>query len=71
MPVIKFSVDWWNTLHQPATVIKSSGPSMDAEMLIPLLIMSIAFKLFYGVIFVYTVKIEYYKIKIYRKLLAD
>ena len=40
IPIIKFSVDWWNTLHQPASVIRASGPSINIEMLIPLMIMS-------------------------------
>ena len=40
IPIIKFSVDWWNTLHQPASVLKMSGPAMDPSMLWPLLIMA-------------------------------
>ena len=40
IPIIKFSVNWWNTLHQPASVIRASGPSINIEMLIPLMIMS-------------------------------
>ena len=43
LPIIKFSVDWWNTLHQPASISKLSSPSIDASMLIPLIIMSLAF----------------------------
>jgi heme exporter protein C len=43
LPIIKFSVDWWNTLHQPASVMKLSGPSLDPSMLWPLLVMAIAF----------------------------
>ncbi len=43
LPIIKFSVDWWNTLHQPATISKLSKPSIDPSMLMPLLIMTIAF----------------------------
>ena len=41
LPIVKFSVDWWHTLHQPASVIKQGGPSISIEMLIPLLIMSL------------------------------
>ena len=41
IPVIKFSVDWWNTLHQPASVFRLDGPTISAEMLIPLIIMSL------------------------------
>ena len=36
LPIIKFSVDWWNTLHQPASISKLSSPSIDPSMLRPL-----------------------------------
>ena len=45
LPIIKFSVDWWNTLHQPASISKLSSPSIDSSMLMPLLIMMFAFTL--------------------------
>ncbi|MGA1833136.1 heme ABC transporter permease [Rhizobium wenxiniae] len=47
IPIIKFSVDWWNTLHQPASVIRMGGPTIDKEFLWPLLIMAIAFTLLF------------------------
>jgi heme exporter protein C len=47
VPIIKFSVEWWNTLHQPASVLKAGGPSIHADMLWPLLVMALAFKLAY------------------------
>ncbi len=43
LPIIKFSVDWWNTLHQPASVLKASGSSIHPSILTPLLIMAAAF----------------------------
>ena len=43
LPIIKFSVDWWNTLHQPASISKFSSPSIDISMMIPLIIMTIFF----------------------------
>jgi len=43
LPIIKFSVDWWNTLHQPASILRADGPSIDASMLVPLLLMIVAF----------------------------
>ena len=43
VPIIKYSVDWWNTLHQPATISKLSKPSIDPSMLTPLIIMTVAF----------------------------
>lgn len=48
VPIIHFSVKWWNTLHQGPTVTKLDAPSIDLSMLIPLLIMAVAFKLYYG-----------------------
>lgn len=43
LPIIKFSVDWWNTLHQPASVFRIGGPTIDVTMLIPLAAMALAF----------------------------
>ena len=43
LPIIKFSVDWWNTLHQPASISKLSSPSIDPSMMRPLIMMTIAF----------------------------
>ena len=48
LPIIKFSVDWWNTLHQPATISKLSKPSIDSTMMTPLIIMTLAF-IFIGI----------------------
>ena len=47
IPIIHFSVEWWSTLHQPATITKFDKPSMDLSMLWPLLVMALAFKLYY------------------------
>ena len=47
IPVIHYSVEWWYTLHQPATITKFDKPSIHVSMLIPLLVMAVAFKLFY------------------------
>ncbi len=47
IPIIKFSVDWWNTLHQPASLVTMEGPKVHASMLWPLLCMIAAFTLFY------------------------
>ena len=46
VPIIKFSVDWWNTLHQPASVLRMGGPTIHPSMLWPLLILAIGFTLF-------------------------
>ncbi|WOH82012.1 heme ABC transporter permease [Bradyrhizobium sp. BEA-2-5] len=47
LPIIKFSVDWWNTLHQPASVMRMGGSALDKSFLIPLLVMAIAFTLLF------------------------
>jgi len=47
VPIIKFSVDWWNTLHQPASVFKAGGPSIDPSMLVPLLLMGAGFTAYF------------------------
>ena len=43
IPIVKFSVDWWNTLHQPASVLRVGGPAIHPSMLYPLLVMALAF----------------------------
>ena len=43
LPIIKFSVDWWNTLHQPASVLRLAGPTIDPAMLAPLFMMAGAY----------------------------
>ena len=47
LPIIKFSVDWWNTLHQPASVFRVGGSTIDPSLLTPLLIMALAFTLLF------------------------
>jgi heme exporter protein C len=47
IPIIRFSVEWWNTLHQPASIIRSGGIAIDTAMLYPLISMGMAFTLFY------------------------
>ena len=47
IPIIHYSVVWWNTLHQPATVTKLDTPSIHIDMLIPLLVMTMAFQLYF------------------------
>ncbi len=42
LPIVKFSVDWWNTLHQPASVFRLGGPTIAPELLWPLLVMALA-----------------------------
>ncbi len=58
LPIIKFSVDWWNTLHQPASISKLSSPSIDVSMLQPLIVMTIAFSLVGLIIAILRIKAE-------------
>ena len=58
LPIVKFSVDWWNTLHQPATISKLSKPSIDPTMLTPLLIMTLAFMMIGLAISILRIKTE-------------
>jgi heme exporter protein C len=47
LPIIKFSVDWWNTLHQPASVMRLGGPTIHPAILTPLAVMMVAFTLLF------------------------
>ena len=58
LPIIKFSVDWWNTLHQPATISKLSKPSIDPSMMTPLFIMTFAFTMIGIAIAILRIKTE-------------
>jgi len=58
LPIVKFSVDWWNTLHQPATISKLSKPSIDPSMLTPLIIMTFAFMMIGVAIAILRIKTE-------------
>ena len=64
LPIVKFSVDWWNTLHQPASIIRTGGISIDQSMLVPLIIMTFAFHVF----FVLVVILRAHSILIERKV---
>ena len=63
IPVIKFSVDWWNTLHQPASISLTEKSAIHSSMLVPLVIMTAAFALFSVLIFLMKYNTELIKIK--------
>ena len=63
VPIIKYSVDWWNTLHQPASINIFAKSSIHTSMLFPLLIMTAAFALFSLLIFLMKYNTELIKIK--------
>jgi len=58
LPIIKFSVEWWNTLHQPASVAKLGGPSIHSSMLVPLLVMGAAFTAYFVTILLWRMETE-------------
>lgn len=64
LPVIKYSVDWWNTLHQPATIKLMESSTIHSSMLTPLIIMFIAFLSFAVIIFLIRFKLESLNMKI-------
>ncbi|HSD92807.1 MAG TPA: heme ABC transporter permease [Methyloceanibacter sp.] len=58
IPIIKFSVDWWNTLHQPASIIRPGGPSIDPSMLAPLFVMAVGFTLLFVLLHLIAMRAE-------------
>ncbi len=58
VPIIKFSVDWWNTLHQPASIIRMGGPTIDPAMLWPLLVMALVFTLLFVLLHLIAMRAE-------------
>lgn len=58
IPIIKYSVEWWNTLHQPATFTVTEKPAMPVEMWLPLLVMVIGFYCFFTVVLLMRMRLE-------------
>ena len=58
LPIVKFSVDWWNTLHQPASLLRAGGTSLDPVYLWPFLTMMIAYGVLFGAIWVTAIRTE-------------
>ncbi len=58
LPIIKFSVNWWNTLHQPASIMRADGPAIDPSLLWPLLVMAIAFTVLFVVLHLKAMRAE-------------
>ena len=58
VPIIKFSVDWWNTLHQPASIVRLDGPAIDPSMLAPLLLMAFAFTAYFVTVLLLRMRAE-------------
>jgi heme exporter protein C len=58
LPIVKFSVDWWNTLHQPASLIRADGPSMPPVFLTPLLTMMAAYLVLFLALWLTAIRAE-------------
>ncbi|MFO1038655.1 MAG: heme ABC transporter permease [Geminicoccaceae bacterium] len=71
LPIIKFSVDWWNTLHQPASIIRMGGPTIDASMLWPLFTMVAVFKLYLIAVLILRMRAQLTERRVHNLRLAD
>ena len=61
IPIIKFSVDWWNTLHQPASVMRLDGPTVHPSMLWPLLVCALGFSLLFFTLHLMAIRTEIWR----------
>jgi heme exporter protein C len=71
LPIIKFSVDWWNTLHQPASVARMGGPSIHPSILTPLLVMGLAYMVLYLAMVLQRTRIEILERRVALALAAE
>tara|TARA_Y100000590_G_scaffold449154_1_gene586833 strand:+ start:194 stop:523 length:330 start_codon:yes stop_codon:yes gene_type:complete len=67
IPVIKYSVDWWNTLHQPSSITLTSAPTIHTTMLVPLIVMFFGMLIYSLIIFLMKYKTELIKLKFNKK----
>jgi heme exporter protein C len=70
VPIVKFSVDWWNSLHQPASVLRAGGPRIDASLLRPLLVMALAYAAFFAAMWLTRMKVEILRRRIQQMQIA-
>jgi heme exporter protein C len=71
IPIVRFSVDWWHTLHQGASVLRMSGPTIDPHMLRPLLLMGLAYSFYAGFLVLVRMKTELLKRRVETALLLE
>ena len=67
LPIIRYSVDWWNTLHQPSSITLTSAPTIHYSMLVPLIIMFLGMVIYSLIIFLMRYKTELMKLKLDKK----
>ena len=66
IPIIKYSVEWWNTLHQPASVFRIGGPTIDGSMLLPLFLMAAAWTCIFAIVLFFNIKRALYEKRLQR-----
>jgi heme exporter protein C len=71
IPIVRFSVDWWNTLHQPTSVLRLSGPTIDAQMLRPLLLMGLAYVFYAAFLILWRMRTELLTRRLEAAMLLD
>jgi len=70
IPIIHYSVEWWNTMHQPASVLRMDGPAIHPSMLVPLLIMALGFTAFFAALVLLRMRTEILRRRLRVLLLA-
>jgi len=58
LPIIHYSVEWWNTLHQPASVFRAGGSAIDPSMMIPLVLLAAAYHLYFAVVLLWRMQAD-------------
>jgi heme exporter protein C len=71
VPVVKFSVDWWSTLHQPASVFRMGGPTIHPSLLLPLGVMAAAYATFFLALWLAAMKVEILSRRIHQMQIAE
>jgi heme exporter protein C len=71
VPIVKFSVDWWSTLHQPASVFRMGGPTIHPSLLLPLGVMAAAYAMFFLALWLATMKAEIIERRIQQMQIAE
>jgi heme exporter protein C len=70
LPIVKFSVDWWSSLHQGASVLRADGPAMPPVYLVPLLLMGLGYTLLFGALWLVRIRAEVWRRKAGARALA-
>jgi heme exporter protein C len=71
VPIVKFSVDWWSTLHQPASVFRMGGPTIHPSLLVPLGVMAAAYAMFFLALWLAAMKAEIIERRIQQMQIAE